>query len=373
MRRECRRRFSLGPRSGVARGRSGTRRAVVHCGQCLGAQPQRLQAGFVRRRFVAVQREPLLFFQKGQGQLRQERCQVVGLSRQAQAIQGCARRLHRATRVRIRSEAGQLGGRTTVRAPNPTLSDGFGVESRLGFCSTHFLACVSILVSHSKQYKLLQDGKPSSITRERVTLLEDLDFSWNAQVSAWARHLEDLKLFRSEAGHCCVPLNHPKFPKLGLWVKEQRRHYTLMKQGKSSHMTEGRAQQLDKVGFCWDTHEATWLERFRELEAFKDSQGHCLVSTNYTENPRLGTWVHHQRRQYKKFKDGSSCHITEERIRALEGLGFVWSTRDKGEASPSNCYHSESEDDLSAPDMRPGNLSFRPYKRPRLSSSCEEV
>ena len=179
--------------------------------------------------------------------------------------------------------------------------------------------------------------------------------------------MRDLQRFRDEFGDCLVPLNHPKYPKLGLWVKEQRRHYTLMKQNKPSHMTEERAQNLDSVGFCWDTHEAVWGERLRELCEYKSRYGDCIVPTNYSENPKLGTWVHHQRRQYKKFMEKKPCHITNERIRALESLGFVWYPRERsrstggnpgnnsGNSSSSNNSGSdtESDTDITCLDLRP--------------------
>ena len=38
--------------------------------------------------------------------------------------------------------------------------------------------------------------------------------------------------------------------------------------------------------------------------------------------------VHHQRRQYKKFKAGASAHITQERIDQLNELGFNWTPRE---------------------------------------------
>jgi hypothetical protein len=200
----------------------------------------------------------------------------------------------------------------------------------------------SWVAEQRKQYKLLNDGKASSITPERISCLRELDFAWNAQEAAWAKHMSDLRAFRSRNGHCQVPLNHPEFPKLGLWVKEQRRHYTLLAQGKPSHMTTERAQELDRLGFTWDTHEATWLERFKELSQFRDETGHCYVPTNYKSNPKLGTWVHHQRRQRKKFEEGKACHITEERIKALESIGFVWYPREQQQHSGSGVNSSAS-------------------------------
>jgi hypothetical protein len=221
----------------------------------------------------------------------------------------------------------------------------------------------SWVAEQRKQCKLLHDGKHSSITPRRIELLDMIGFTWNAQEAAWERHITDLKAFKEVYGDCLVPLNHPKYPKLGLWVKEQRRHFTLMKQAKPSHMTEERARALDAVGFCWDTHEAVWGERLRELCEYKTQVGDCIVPTNFPANPKLGTWVHHQRRQYKKHGEGKPCHITDERIRALEDVGFVWYLREKA------CRLSEAVlsdgDTESESDGGEDEVGVRPKKRRR--------
>jgi hypothetical protein len=175
-----------------------------------------------------------------------------------------------------------------------------------------------------KQYKLFQDGKASSITPERTKLLQDLNFTWNAQESAWKRRLAELTKFKQLHGHCHVSLSDTDFPKLGLWVKEQRRHYTLLKQGKLSHMSGCRVAELDGLDFCWDTHEATWTERFNELVQRKQQSGGCDIPVNKSDDGKLSTWMNHQRRQYRKFKKGKTCYITKKRVRALESLGIDW-------------------------------------------------
>jgi len=254
-----------------------------------------------------------------------------------------------------------------------------------GFDSNPRLA--SWVAEQRKQYKLLSDGKQSSITLERISLLNEIDFAWNAQEAAWSRNMNDLKQFRSKHNHCHVPLNHPEFPKLGLWVKEQRRHYTLLKQGKvkQSHMTIERANALDEIGFCWDTHEATWLERLKELTEYKRKYGTCIVPTSYADNPKLGTWVHHQRRQYKKHQEGKPCHITEARIKALDELGFVWRPRarvgmrvqveEEEDEDEDDDTSSESEkSDVSSVDFRPrSSVHFHPRKRAGSYTSKEEL
>jgi len=86
------------------------------------------------------------------------------------------------------------------------------------------------------------------MTPERIALLEELDFAWNAQEAAWIRHMTDLKKFVAEEGHCKVPPNHPDYPKLREWVTRQQWHYNLFKQGKPSVMTQDRADALEKIG-----------------------------------------------------------------------------------------------------------------------------
>ncbi len=62
----------------------------------------------------------------------------------------------------------------------------------------------------------------------------------------------------------------------------------------------------------------SWEQRFRELESFKKTQGHCNVPAIYPPNPALGRWVANVRRAKKH---GA---ITEERVRRLDALAFRW-------------------------------------------------
>jgi len=69
---------------------------------------------------------------------------------------------------------------------------------------------------------------------------------------------------------------------------------------------------------------AAWHHRYQELVAFHDRYGHSLVPQNYPPNPKLGQWIMAQRRQYTLKMRGETNSLTEERMRLLEDLGFVW-------------------------------------------------
>jgi len=54
------------------------------------------------------------------------------------------------------------------------------------------------------QYKLLQEGKRSTLSKDRVQALDDVGFVWDSQRAAWLERLGELKQFRKEYLHCNV-------------------------------------------------------------------------------------------------------------------------------------------------------------------------
>ncbi|KAI2488808.1 hypothetical protein MHU86_25862 [Fragilaria crotonensis] len=103
-----------------------------------------------------------------------------------------------------------------------------------------------------KQYKSFQKGMDTPLNKARIDLLDQIGFVWNAQEDAWQRNFNELVSIHKQYGTWILPADHPKNRKLGLWVKEQRRHRRLMVQGKPSHMTTARARQLEDAGFCFE-------------------------------------------------------------------------------------------------------------------------
>jgi hypothetical protein len=156
----------------------------------------------------------------------------------------------------------------------------------------------------------------------------------------------------------------------------------------SFRLTDDRRKRLEEVDFVWaaregekgaevritrNSYDDQWDQMFTRLQGYKKSYGDCLVPKRFQEDPKLGTWVDTQRVQFKKMKkkleehgityegpedakeakyddddaddaslsstngtnQGQSMNakpvvgrLTDDRIRRLENLGFVWSLRD---------------------------------------------
>ena len=150
---------------------------------------------------------------------------------------------------------------------------------------------------------------------ERERRLEGKGFVWSVLDEQWEEMFRQLGEFKKEHGHCRVPQQYKKNPKLGWWVNTQR----LAKAG--GKLIPGRERRLEGLGFVWSTSkDERWEEMFRKLEEFKEEHGHCNVPDHNKKNPQLGVWVVHQRVAKAEEK------LTPERERRLEGLGFAWST-----------------------------------------------
>ena len=100
------------------------------------------------------------------------------------------------------------------------------------------------------QYKLRQEGKPSSMTDDRIDALNLINFVWDSHNTVWEDRVKELKEFRNKHKHCNVtPSNYPFGSTLISWVKSQRRQYRMMKDGKKSNLTPRRIEQLKALGF----------------------------------------------------------------------------------------------------------------------------
>lgn len=166
------------------------------------------------------------------------------------------------------------------------------------------------------EYKKMSNGKKSSMTLEKVKLLNKIDFIWDKNEYTWEKSFEELCLFKSKHGHCNVPRSYGS---LGLFVQKQRSEFKKMKRGEKSLMTQGRFERLQEIDFIWDALDWMFKVKLEELRRYKERYGHINVRAREGE---LGEWVYSRRKQYKKWLKGEPTALNQEQVAALEDLGF---------------------------------------------------
>ncbi|CAJ1949733.1 unnamed protein product [Cylindrotheca closterium] len=102
------------------------------------------------------------------------------------------------------------------------------------------------------QYKLKVDGKRSTLSDERIRLLNKIGFIWNSHDAVWEERWNELAIYKRLHGDCVVPSNYEKNPQLAVWVKRQRRQYKFWNENNPTSMTKERIDKLEKLGFAWD-------------------------------------------------------------------------------------------------------------------------
>ena len=68
-----------------------------------------------------------------------------------------------------------------------------------------------------QHYKKLLNSEKTPMTEERVRLLNNIGFEWDASGSIWETRFDELKEFVEEFGHSRVPLRYPRNRPLGTW------------------------------------------------------------------------------------------------------------------------------------------------------------
>ena len=188
-------------------------------------------------------------------------------------------------------------------------------------------------------YTQNQAGQKTPLTEERIKQLDSIGFTWvidrfnTPQLQEqWSDRFQELKDYKAQHGHCCVPFNYKENPQLGSWVSRQRKLYTELQVGKKNELTEERIKQLDNIGFTWVIDrfntpqlQEQWSNRFQELKDYKAQHGDCCVPYHYAANPKLGFWVSKQRRLYtEQHETGKKNGLTEDRFKQLDSIGFTW-------------------------------------------------
>ena len=152
----------------------------------------------------------------------------------------------------------------------------------------------------------------------------------------WNSFYQELVAYKQTHGNCDVPPS--AHTPLSYWVTKQHTEYQKIKEANidisngalsqnhssvPSKLTLPRLQRLIDVGFVFRqlTKTFTWEERMQQLQKYKVEHGHVRVPKSHSE---LGVFVNRQRYEWSKWQDGRPSTMTEERIKDLQKLNFVF-------------------------------------------------
>ena len=156
-------------------------------------------------------------------------------------------------------------------------------------------------------YRKYNEGKSSSMTLERIKVLDEVGFIWSgtmpmpmtvsikgrnddnnhkfhvenqltAQDQAWMNHYNKLKEYwhLNDKSYKNLKVS-PQYSSLSSWIVRQRRENQNFKLGEKSTMTKDRIELLDRIDFDWSPRDTNWNIRIQELIEYKTLYGDCLV------------------------------------------------------------------------------------------------
>lgn len=153
-----------------------------------------------------------------------------------------------------------------------------------------------------EEFARMKEGANTALTAERIAHLSSLGFDlstrrrqkFEERAYAWLE-------FKTKHGR--EPRRDTEEEPLALWVAKTRRKYRTLKQGGKANLTQEQIDLLTKWNFTWDIDTKyipaekpeykTWEARFKDLLAYKEEHGNCLVPQSHRE---LGQWVKRQRK-----------------------------------------------------------------------------
>jgi len=194
-------------------------------------------------------------------------------------------------------------------------------------------------------YKNYTNNKTSSLTEERIALLNKIDFAWISTktkrrvMKDFDVHLAELQHFKELHGHTRVPHVFDENPGLGVFCHRVKIYHREIQEGKrkspNDWLTPERIEALNQLEFEWKVgrwkNALTWEERFEQLEEFHKQNGHTRVTKEYDEKhaPGLKAWVGNQRtylmRAHTKEKRvKKAVTLSKEKIASLKSLGVTF-------------------------------------------------
>lgn len=174
--------------------------------------------------------------------------------------------------------------------------------------------------------------RKNELSQDRIDLLDELDFSWDAKVKIFDQFCIKLIEFKEKYGHTNVPTISKDFPKLGKWTNKYRsiiNNGELQPNGSikygGSYLSKKEIEKLKSLGFKNSVRKTRWEDYYEDLKEFFQKHGHSRPVQS--EEPQLYYWVYRNRKNQKD--------LTKKQVKLLEELDFDFSFDSKYSRSGS--------------------------------------
>ena len=190
-------------------------------------------------------------------------------------------------------------------------------EMQIAASYYHFMGRKEEIVH--EHFKVIDEVRDCRVLFERLN--ETLTASWD-------RMYEYANRYYQEHGNLEVPIRYQTEEGYGLgrWLLTQRKVRAGEKYGV---LGAERIQKLDRIGMVWGSYrDLSWEKYYKEARKYFEEHGNLNTNVNDVTDSgiRLGAWIC-QLRTYRK-SGIQKKYLTEERIRALSGIGMIWDVPD---------------------------------------------
>ena len=189
------------------------------------------------------------------------------------------------------------------------------------------------ILSIRKEYIKYQNSKDTQsqakITIEQIGKLSMLGFRLNKEFTKHTFEENATKWLEYKTRNGGKDPTRKQNNSINSFIRRMRADY------KYGRLEQSKIDLLDSWGFVWTSQfktpkkveYKTWDQRYQQLLDFKSEHGHVKVKQKV---PELGSWVHHQRMNYKLYLEGKQSPLNPTRVQKLKDVGFCFLMRERG-------------------------------------------
>lgn len=162
--------------------------------------------------------------------------------------------------------------------------------------------------------------RQSNISKERLSQLKELNFSFDPYYEAWLNCYELLKKYYEKEGNTEVDRSYIiNGIKLGSWTQNMRTRY------RTGDLSDEQIKLLNDIGFRLESnfYDKKWNEYYELLKQYKKREGNCNVPSRHIENGvKLGSWLVNQKNNYRNVSGKRT--LKKEYVDKLKEIGVVF-------------------------------------------------